>query len=79
MKHPVIDGTLDRRHASARRRYTRGGRRRTDWPAEALNQMCPRCRSAELKFVDATPNEYFWACHTCRHDFSVGRTTLLAG
>lgn len=82
MRQPVehwMPSMPDRRaRGSDRRKYGRGGRRQTDWPPEALHQTCPRCGSAELKFVDATPNEYFWACHTCKHDFSVGRVGEIA-
>ena len=60
----------DRRKGGDRRGYTRGGRRRSDWPEGFGSSRCPRCESPELRFVDATPSAYFWYCHRCRFDWS---------
>jgi uracil-DNA glycosylase family 4 len=60
----------DRRIGLDRRSYSRGGRRRSDWPKEIGAHHCPRCGSPELRFVDATPGLYFWDCHRCRFDWS---------
>jgi ssDNA-binding Zn-finger/Zn-ribbon topoisomerase 1 len=65
----------DRRMKDDRRGYVRGGRRRTDWPADAVSGACPRCESKEVKFIEATPSRYFWECHRCKYDWSMRRDT----
>lgn len=55
-----------------RRAFFRGGRRVSDWPTQLLNVRCPRCQSAETRFIEATPETLFWECHACRHEWTTG-------
>jgi ssDNA-binding Zn-finger/Zn-ribbon topoisomerase 1 len=70
----MVDKDADRRDGHdgpERRRYWRGGRRESDWPASVVMPIrCPRCDSAEVKFVEATPETVFWQCHRCRADWT---------
>jgi len=66
----------DRRTGLDRRGYQRGGRRKTDWPSDVGALSCPSCLSKEIKFIDATPNTYFWQCHRCRHTWDTERADV---
>jgi hypothetical protein len=58
----------ERRSSPSRRTFFRGGRRKEDWPDTLTTPLrCPRCGSAEARFVEATPETLFWECHGCRH------------
>lgn len=71
MTDPKDPAAPDGRHASDRRSFFRGGRRKEDWPPTLTEPLrCPRCQSPEARFVEATPETLFWQCHACRYNWT---------
>jgi hypothetical protein len=63
------------RRTHARRGFFRGGRRKSDWPESLTVPLrCPRCQSAEAKFIEGTADTLFWECHRCRRFWSTTQT-----
>ena len=59
-----------------RRRFDRGGRRRTDWPEDAGLTCCPGCGFERIQSLGALDSgDYLWQCPQCDRRFQTGRAT----
>jgi hypothetical protein len=66
----------ERREASARRRFDRGGRRRADWPEDAGLTSCPGCGHEHIQSLGVLDSgDYLWQCPQCDRRFQTGRAT----
>jgi hypothetical protein len=59
-----------------RRRFDRGGRRRSDWPEDAGMTCCPGCGFESLQSLGMVDSgDYLWQCPQCDRRFNTGRAT----
>jgi hypothetical protein len=59
-----------------RRRFDRGGRRRSDWPEDAGMTCCPGCGFEAIQSLGMLDSgDYLWACPHCDRRFQTGRAT----
>ena len=59
-----------------RRRFDRGGRRRSDWPEDAGMTCCPGCGFESIQSLGALDSgDYLWQCPQCDRRFNTGRAT----
>jgi hypothetical protein len=75
---PAPTGTpADQRHSSdVRRRFDRGGRRRSDWPEDAGLSCCPGCGNESLQSLGMLDSgDYLWQCPQCDRRFQTGRAS----
>jgi hypothetical protein len=68
---------VDQRATSTvRRRFDRGGRRRSDWPEDAGLTCCPGCGFERIQSLGALDSgDYLWQCPQCDRRFQTGRAT----
>jgi hypothetical protein len=70
------DASDKRQPAESRRRFGRGGRRRSDWPEDAGLTCCPGCGHENLQSLGALDSgDYLWQCPRCDRRFQTGRAT----
>jgi hypothetical protein len=61
---------------AARRRFDRGGRRRSDWPDDAGMTCCPGCGFESIQSLGMLDSgDYLWQCPHCDRRFHTGRAT----
>jgi hypothetical protein len=76
---PVVDTAQpdeQRQSDSTRRRFDRGGRRRSDWPEDAGMTCCPGCGFESLQSLGMLDSgDYLWQCPHCDRRFNTGRAT----
>jgi hypothetical protein len=59
-----------------RRRFDRGGRRRSDWPEDAGMTCCPGCGFESIQSLGMLDSgDYLWQCPHCDRRFNTGRAT----
>jgi hypothetical protein len=59
-----------------RRRFDRGGRRRSDWPEDAGMTCCPGCGFESIQSLGMLDSgDYLWQCPHCDRRFHTGRAT----
>jgi hypothetical protein len=72
---PVTAGE-QRTSDAIRRRFDRGGRRRSDWPEDAGMTGCPGCGFESLQSLGALDSgDYLWQCPQCDRRFHTGRAS----
>jgi hypothetical protein len=60
----------------SRRRFDRGGRRRTDWPDDAGLSGCPGCGFEHIQSLGVLDSgDYLWQCPQCDRRFQTGRAS----
>ena len=73
---PAGEAAEQRQPNPTRRRFDRGGRRRTDWPEDAGLSSCPGCGFESLQSLGALDSgDYLWQCPQCDRRFQTGRAS----
>jgi hypothetical protein len=73
---PAAETAEQRKSDATRRRFDRGGRRRTDWPEDAGLSSCPGCGFESLQSLGALDSgDYLWQCPQCDRRFQTGRAS----
>jgi hypothetical protein len=75
-----LEGTAppgeNRQSDPTRRRFDRGGRRRSDWPEDAGMSGCPGCGFESIQSLGMLDSgDYLWQCPQCDRRFNTGRAT----
>jgi hypothetical protein len=73
---PAPKSQEQRQADPTRRRFERGGRRRSDWPEDAGLSSCPGCGFENIQSLGALDSgDYLWQCPHCDRRFQTGRAT----